>query len=133
MTQTDVTRLARITKALMKLGAARREKLDKVDFETYVEGMAEFAPEIVEQVCADFARVAPDEFQPRFPPLHLLRETCHKTAERLRERRLALNPAPEPEPLTDAQWLHLQRLFRQKMPGSPIPSWLQPKAKEREA
>ncbi len=134
LSQEQAGRIARITKALLKLSAARREKLDKVDFETFVEGLTEFEPDFVEIVCGDFARISPEPYQPRFPALHTLREACHRTADMARERK-ALKAAKEerPDPLTDAQWANLRRLFQRSLPGSPLPSWLQPKAKEREA
>jgi len=126
MTQTDVTRIARITRALMKLSAARREKLDKVDFETFVEGLSEFDPAIVEQVCGDFARIAPEEYQPRFPPLHMLRGACIRAVEMANSRRLALKASKDekPAPLTDGQRAHLRSLFQRSLPGKAVPSWL---------
>ncbi len=104
---------ARITRALMKLGAARREKLDKLDFETFVDGLREFRAETVEQVCGDFGRIAPEEYQPRFPPLHLLREACHQIVDRLNERR-QLQAAPLEErfpPLSEAKWAEIRQQF----------------------
>lgn len=116
---------ARITRALMKLGSARREKLDKLDFETYVEGLSEFRSETVEQVCGDYARIAPDDYQPRFPPLHLLREACHRIVERLNEQR-QLQAAPLEDrypPLSEAKWAEIRQQFdrvlrRRTMPGA---------------
>lgn len=89
---------ARITKALTLLGAARRERLDKADYEAFVLGLTEFKAEIVERVCDELGRIQPDEFQPKFPPLYVIRRECFKAKnyadEREREKRERLNPSP---------------------------------------
>jgi len=121
----DANQRARLTRALMRLSSARREKLEKVDFETFVEGLADIPVDIVEQVCADFTRVAPEEFQPRFPPLYTIREACRRV-QAVRAERMALK-APEdekPAPLTDGQRAHLRSLFQRSLPGKAVPSWL---------
>ena len=128
MTRQDAQGLARTTKALIKLSAARREKLDKVDFETFIEGLAEFDPAIVEQVCGDFGRIAPEEYQPRFPPLYMLRESCIRVQAVARERLALKSAKPErPADLTEGQRKHLRELFQRSLPSRPVPAWLQPK------
>lgn len=85
---------ARITRALMKLGAARREKLDKLDFEAYVDGLKEFPAEAVEHVCDELGRIAPEEFQPRFPALYVVRERCFQRLSATSAKRALLTAAP---------------------------------------
>jgi hypothetical protein len=91
--QTKLTQEGRITVALTRLGAARRERLDTADFDAFVAGLIEFPVDDVERVCAELGRIAPEEFQPRFPPLHILREQCFRLAEHRRAKKLALKPA----------------------------------------
>ena len=69
---------ARLTRALARLAGARREKLERLDFEVFVEGLEQFEARDVETVCDELSRIAPDEFQPRFPPLHVIREACFR-------------------------------------------------------
>lgn len=117
---------ARITRALMRLGAARREKLDKVDYEAFVAGLVTFSAEVVERVCESIGRVAPEEFQPRFPLLSTLREACFRDEEQHRVRRAALrapNPDEEYPPLSEEKWAEIRAKFqevlsRRAMPGA---------------
>lgn len=90
MSKVEPIDAARVTKALTLLGSARRERLDKADYEAFVAGLSEFPVAIVERICREFGNIAPPEYGPRFPPLHTLREACHKAVEHERERRLAL-------------------------------------------
>jgi len=88
---------AKLATALAKLGAARREKLSKEDFTVFADGLREFPIETVIRVCDELGRIAPDEFQPRFPPLYVIREHCH-TAVAAGKAKLAMLTAPKPEP-----------------------------------
>lgn len=85
---------ARISKALALLGSRRREKLDKLDIEAFVDGLKEFKADVIEHVCDELGRIAPEDYQPRFPLLSTIRELCHRRIELERERRLALRAAP---------------------------------------
>lgn len=93
----------RLTNALMRLGAARREKLSTADFAVFADGLRDYPIAVVERVCEDVGRRAPDEFQPRFPPLHVLRESCALAVRVSREKQLnpprleEQFPAPSPE------------------------------------
>ncbi len=105
---------AAITRAIMRLGSARREKLDKVDFERYADGLRQFSAVIVARVCDELGDVAPQEFQPRFPPLHVIRELCIRAESYEREKRLALK-APDLEarfpPLPPDKWAEIKARF----------------------
>ena len=106
---------AQVTRALMKLGAARREKLDKLDYEAYVEGLSGFSAEIVTRVCLELGYIAPEEFQPRFPPLYVIREQCLKATERSREARKALKAADLEDrfpPLAPDKWAEIREKFK---------------------
>lgn len=115
---------ARITKALLKLSSARREKLTPLDFEVFVVGLASFDASVVEQVCDEFGRIAPDEFQPKFPPLYQLREQCFRTVEAWKERRKALKAAPLEErfpPLSPERFEEIKAMFRQAIGRKEMP------------
>lgn len=99
--------IVRITDALTKLGAARREKLAAADFAVYEDGLIEFPIEVVVTVCAELGRTAPADFQPKFPPLHAIREACFSVVERQQQRRKQLTAA-KPEPADPAR---LQQLL----------------------
>lgn len=106
---------ARVTRALLRLSSARREKLSDTDFEVYVDGLREFEAGIVERVCDDYGRISPDEFQPRFPPLYLLREACFKAIEAGKARVMALKEAPLNErfpPLPPEKFEEIKARFR---------------------
>lgn len=106
--QADVE--AKLTDALLRLGVARREKLSKADFEVFADGLREFPIDVVRHVCDELGRIAPLEFQPRFPPLYILREECLKRIDATRARRQLLN-APKPEPIPDEKWQEISRQF----------------------
>ena len=128
MNHADAHDRARLTRAVMRLSSARREKLEKVDFETFVEGLADLPVDIVEQVCLDFGRIAPEEYQPRFPPLYMLRESCIRAQAVARERLALKSAKPErPADLTEGQRKHLRELFQRSLPSRPVPAWLRSK------
>jgi len=89
---------ARLTDALVRLGSARREKLSKEDFDVYADGLREFPTDVVRLACDELGRTAPEEFQPRFPPLHVIRERCLKAVEANRAKQQLLR-APSREEL----------------------------------
>lgn len=62
--------------AIMRLSAARREKLAKEDFDVYCDGLAEFEPRIVAMVCRQLEREEPGEYEPRFPILPAIFGRC---------------------------------------------------------
>lgn len=119
---------ADITRALMRLGSARREKLDRVDFEVFVDGLAEFPSDVVTAVCLELGRVAPAEFQPRFPPLSVIRELCHRrvTDRVSHQRALAAPPVSEQfPPISDEKWAEIRKQFetvlrRRTMPDAGV-------------
>lgn len=84
---------AMITNALVRLSSARREKLSKEDFDVYVDGLLPFGGTLAAQVCENLALEAPGEFEPRFPPLYVIRERCQRVVERERERTARLPAA----------------------------------------
>jgi hypothetical protein len=99
---------ARLTDALVRLGSARREKLSKEDFDVYADGLRAFPIDVVQRVCLELSHQAPAEFQPRFPPLYVLRERCIKAVEFGRARRLMLS-APKGEPADPERLEQLKR------------------------
>lgn len=106
--QADVE--AKLTDALLRLGAARREKLSKADFEVFADGLREFPVDVVREVCIELGKVAPIEFQPRFPPLYIIREQCLKVIDARRTRRRILD-APKPDPIAPEKWEEIQKRF----------------------
>lgn len=115
---------ARVTKALLRLSSARREKLSAIDFEVFVDGLREFDAGIVEQVTEDFGRIAPEEFQPRFPPLHQLREQCFRAREAGQARR-QLREAPISErfpPLAPEKFEEIKARFREVLDRKVMPT-----------
>jgi hypothetical protein len=123
--RTQVERDARVTRALMKLSSARREKLDKLDFETYVEGLREFSADVVDVVCGDFARIAPEEYQPRFPPLSAIREGCIRRVQATETKRKALSaPALDAQypPLSEEKWAEIRARFEEVLGRRTMPS-----------
>lgn len=58
-----------ITKALGRLGAARRERLTADDYDVYTDGLRGYPVAAVVAVCEAFARKPVEEFGPRFPTL----------------------------------------------------------------
>lgn len=124
---TTVAAKADITRALMRLGSARREKLDRVDFEVFVDGLIEFPGDVVAAVCLELGRVAPLEFQPRFPPLFVIRELCHRRiTDHARQRHALAAPAVADQfpPISDEKWAEIRAQFesvlrRRTMPGTP--------------
>lgn len=84
---------AKLVNALTRLSSARREKLEKQDYAVYADSLREFPIDVVIRVCEDLGRIAPAEYQPRFPPLHLIRSECvailARRNEIANERRLA--------------------------------------------
>jgi hypothetical protein len=99
---------ARLTDALVRLGSARREKLSKEDFDVYADGLRAFPIDVVQRVCLELGHQAPAEFQPRFPPLYVIREACIKAVEAARTRRLMLS-APRQEPADPERLEQLKR------------------------
>lgn len=77
---------ARIHNALVRLSSARREKLSAEDYDVFCDGLGEFDARIVEQVCDELGRIAPDEYSPRFPELHVIRARCFLVLKFERER-----------------------------------------------
>lgn len=67
---------ARIHNAIVRLSSARREKLSPEDYDVFCDGLQEFDARVVEQVCEELGRIAPDDFSPRFPELHVIRSRC---------------------------------------------------------
>lgn len=114
---------AAILQALVRLGSARREKLDQVDYETFVDGLLEFEAADVAAVCQHYGRLAPREFEPRFPPLFVLRQACIDR-QRWRQAKLAApSLADQYPPLSEEKRSHIRQLFdralgRRSMPSS---------------
>lgn len=74
----------------------------------FCDGLREFDPRIVERVCEDVGRVAPEEFEPRFPPLHVLRGRCqvirrYEDEQAAARSRPAL-PAYHQKPVSPDEW-----------------------------
>jgi hypothetical protein len=116
--QAKLTQEGRITVALTRLGAARRERLDSEDYAAFVGGLLEFPVDDVERVCEELGRIAPEEYQPRFPPLHVIREQCYRILEQRRAKRLALKPANLDElypPIAPERMAELRRNFEAQL------------------
>jgi len=110
------------TKALARLGIARRERLDKADYEVYVSGLQAFPSAIVRRACERLQHGPAPEFGPRFPTLATVLGTCHAIAEEQRLRReltLPAHPEEQASPERLAQLLEDIRaeIRRHEMPG----------------
>jgi hypothetical protein len=73
-------------RAIERLAIARREKLAKVDYDVYLDGLQVFEAETVRRVCDVLGTEVPGEFEPRFPPLAVIAERCRVLVQRRRER-----------------------------------------------
>lgn len=94
--------------ALGRLASARRESLSKEDYAVFADGLREFPLEDVMRVCDDLGRIAPEEYQPRFPPLHVIRAECFRVMQHRSERKMLthaelseLYPPLPPERVTE--------------------------------
>jgi len=106
-------RETRIHHALVRLAAARREKLAPEDYDVFADGLSQFDPTVVQQVCDELGRMAPDEWQPRFPPLFVIRTQCFRVqAHREAERTLRLNPPAKEPPLPPEKWEAIKAQFQ---------------------
>jgi hypothetical protein len=84
------------TEALARLGVARRERLDKADYDVYLSGLEAFSSAIVRRACEQFQRLPEPEFGPRFPTLATVIGMCRAIADEQRIRKeLTLPPHPE--------------------------------------
>jgi len=86
--------------AMGKLGIAKRDRVDQAVFNVYLENSAlsHFGADVITATCA---RLEADASVEWFPKLHDLIAQCDRTAmARIRadQARLALPPAPMPEP-----------------------------------
>lgn len=105
-------RETRIHHALVRLAVARREKLAPEDYDVFADGLTQFDPTIVQLVCDDLGRIAPEDYQPRFPPLHVIRTQCFRVqAHREAERTRRLAPPTEP-PLAPEKWDAIRAQFQ---------------------
>lgn len=91
----------------MRLSSARREKLSPEDYDVFCDGLQEFEARVVEQVCEELGRIAPDEYSPRFPELHVIRSRCllvlkfEAEREALKHRPIARLEEP---PISPEKW-----------------------------
>jgi hypothetical protein len=84
------------TEALARLGVARRERLDKADYDVYVSGLEGIPAAVVRGACERLARLPEPEFGPRFPTLATLLGVCRAMVDEQRVRRALAAPAAEP-------------------------------------
>jgi hypothetical protein len=103
--------------ALTKLGVLRREKLDAADFKAYLEELAPVPAVVVENVCRQLSREEPGDFEPRYPPLHLVLTRCRAEQQRAAERKALSAPPAVPDPITPAQWTAIQAQFKAVLRG----------------
>src|SRR5262245_15213879 len=75
--------------AIARLASARREALTKQDFDVYCDGLQWYDPDIVARVCRECETTEPGEYQPRFPPLHVLISKCETYMRQARESKQA--------------------------------------------
>ena len=81
------------TEALARLGVARRERLDKADYDVYVNGLEAVPSPIVRRACEQLQQMPEPEFGPRFPTLATVLGMCHAIAEDQRIRKALTLPA----------------------------------------
>lgn len=98
--------------ALTRLGIARREKLAQEDFRVYLDELARVPAAIVTAVCGELGRQEPGEFEPRFPPLHLVLARCHAKQAEARARKALQFPVYEPAPLAPDKWAEIRAKFQ---------------------
>ncbi len=82
--------------ALTRLGVARRERLDKADFDVYLTELEGIPAMFVIEACRRLSREQPGEYEPRFPSLATLISYCSAVIEEKRRRdTLKLPPRQE--------------------------------------
>lgn len=116
-----LTQKAAILEALVRLSSARREKLDAVDYATFVDGLVEFAADDVNAVCRHLGLVAPGEYEPRFPPLFVLRQACIDRQRARQPKLTAPSLAAQYPPLSDEQRSNLRRLLNRALGRTAMP------------
>lgn len=106
--------------ALTRLSSARREKLSREDYDVFADGLIGCDCDVVARVCEELGREAPGEYEPRFPPLHIILERVRLVLRHQRERaeqqRLltrAVTPPVAPEKLA-AFMAQLRAVTRKK-------------------
>lgn len=83
---------AALTTALMRLGSARRERLNAEDLKVYADGLRPFPLEAVVAVCRALEQQTPAEFGPRYPTLGDVVQDVRDYLKREQIRREQLTP-----------------------------------------
>jgi hypothetical protein len=89
--------------AIVRLASARRETLAEQDLDVFCDGVAEFSGDVVRAACDELGKEAPADFEPRFPPLHVLRLRCRQLVDERRYATLKKLPMPKAEPPISAE------------------------------
>ncbi|MDH5244830.1 MAG: hypothetical protein OEW98_00140 [Betaproteobacteria bacterium] len=59
----------------------------------FVDGLTSYPAAIVARVCETLGYEPPGEYEPRFPPLHVIRARCQQVVDRQREASAVLPAA----------------------------------------
>jgi hypothetical protein len=93
------------TEALARLGIAKRERLDKADYDVYVSGLEAFSAATVRRACERLQQLPEPEFGPRFPTLAMILGLCRAIADERKARELPAAPQERASPERLAQFL----------------------------
>jgi len=107
------------TEALARLGIARRERLDKADYDVYVTGLEAFTAGTVRRACERLQQLPEPEFGPRFPTLATVLGLCRAIAEERKALTLTAAPQERASPERLAKFLEDVRaeIRRHEMPA----------------
>jgi len=107
------------TEALARLGIARRERLDKADYDVYVSGLEAFTAATVRRACERLQQLPEPEFGPRFPTLAMILGVCRAIADERKVLTLQAPPEERASPERLAKFLEDVRaeIRRHEMPA----------------
>jgi hypothetical protein len=107
------------TEALARLGIAKRERLDKADYDVYVTGLEAFSAATVRRACEKLQQLPEPEFGPRFPTLAMILGACRAIADERKALTLTAAPQERASPERLAKFLEDVRaeIRRHEMPS----------------